>query len=65
MKKYLENNTLENQQLDMVRTKKASSTRTRGTLEDRHHISQGSNDMEMLYLQDQHRSEDIWSVQVS
>ena len=59
------NNTLENQHLDMIRTRGAPSARTKGALEDMHHVSPSPNDMAVLYLQDQHRSEDIWSGQVS
>ncbi|GFS32689.1 aminotransferase-like, plant mobile domain family protein [Actinidia rufa] len=47
----------------MVQTRSTSLARTRGALEDMHHVTPGPDDMAMLYLQDQHRSEDIWSRQ--
>ncbi|GFZ04433.1 hypothetical protein Acr_17g0000050 [Actinidia rufa] len=47
----------------MVRTREASSSRTRGALQDMHHVIPGPNDMAVLYLQDQHRSKNIWSEQ--
>ena len=37
----------------MVRTRGASSARTRGALEDMHHVTPGPDDMAMLHLQDQ------------
>ena len=43
----------------MVRTRGASSAHTRGASEDKHHVTLGPDNMAMLYLQDQHRSEDI------
>ena len=45
----------------MVRTRRASSARNKGALESMHHVTLGPDDMVVLYLQDQHRSEDIWS----
>ena len=45
----------------MVRIRGASLACTRGTLEDKHHVTPGPDDMAMLYLQDQHRFKDIWS----
>ena len=49
----------------MVRTRRASSARNKGALESMHHVTLGPDDMVVLYLQDQHRSEDIWSGQVT
>ena len=48
-----------------VRTRGALSTRTKGALEDMHHVTPGPDDMAVLYLQDQHRFEDIWSGHVT
>ncbi|GFZ03269.1 hypothetical protein Acr_15g0018770 [Actinidia rufa] len=51
--------------VDIVRTNETSSACTRGALEDMHNVITGPDDMAVLYLQDQHRSEDIWSGQVT
>ena len=53
--------TLDGVRLDMVRTREALSAHTKGSLEDKHHVIPGPNDMAVLYLQDQHQSEDVWS----
>ena len=55
--------TLDGVRVDMVRTRGASSARTRGALEDMHHVTLGLDDMTVLYFHDQHRSENFWSGQ--
>ena len=49
----------------MVQTRGGLSARSRDALEDKHRVTPGPDDMTVLYLQDQHWSEDIWNEQVS